>query len=129
LMRKLVGTKFEYLFENNETPTQYCYHLMGQEALAKQNTYSIMYSPGRMASFDAFMEWKFGKFGTMPEHVKGFGYDPDATVSGAESSIVMIDIGGGKGRYYWRSRMLIRTCHLTVLFYKTTMLETRPFRA
>jgi hypothetical protein len=41
-MRKLVDTKFEYPFENNETLAQYGYHLMEQEALAKQNTYSIM---------------------------------------------------------------------------------------
>jgi hypothetical protein len=78
-----------------------------------------------MASFDTFMEGKFGKFGTMPERVKGFGYDPDAAVSGTESFIVTVDIGGGKGRCCWRSRMLIQTFHLTVLFYKTTMLETR----
>lgn len=73
MMRKLVDTKFEYPFENNETPAQYGYHLMEQEALAKQNTYSIMYSLGRMARLDTFMEGKFGKFGTMPERVKGFG--------------------------------------------------------
>jgi hypothetical protein len=96
-MRKLVDTAFEYPFENNDTPFQYGYHLMGQEALAKQNTYSIMYSLGRMASFDVFMEGKFGKFGTMPERVKGFGYDLDAAVSGTESAVVMVDIGGGKG--------------------------------
>jgi hypothetical protein len=43
------------------------------------------------------MEGRFGKFGTMPKRVKGFGYDPDAAVSETESSIVMVDIGGGKG--------------------------------
>jgi hypothetical protein len=95
-MRKLVDTKFEYPFENNETPMQYGYHLMGKEELAKQNTYSISYSLGRVASFDAFMEGKFGKFDTMPERVKSFSYDLDAAISGTESSVVMVDIGGGK---------------------------------
>jgi hypothetical protein len=28
--RKLVDTEFEYPFEENETPTQYGYHLVGQ---------------------------------------------------------------------------------------------------
>jgi hypothetical protein len=70
---------------------------MGQEALAKQNTYSIMYSLGRMTNFDAFMEGKVGKFGAMPERVKGVDYDPDAAVSETESSVVMVDIGGGEG--------------------------------
>lgn len=96
-MRKLVDTKFVYPFRNNETPIQYGYHLMGKKERAEQNTYSIMYSLGRMASFDAFMEGKFGKFGTIPEHVKGVSYALNAAVSGTESSIVMVGIGGGKG--------------------------------
>ena len=96
-MRKLVDTNFQYPFKNKETPTQYGYHLMGEDKLAKEDTYSIMYLQGRMPSFDAFMEGKFGKFGTMPERVKGFGYDLDAAVSGTDSSVVMVDIGGGKG--------------------------------
>ena len=41
---------------------QYGYHLRGKEELPKQNTYSITYSLGGMASFEAFMEGKFGKF-------------------------------------------------------------------
>ena len=44
-----------------------------------------------MANFHAFMEGKFGKFGTMPERVNGVGYDPDAAVSVTESSVVMVD--------------------------------------
>ena len=34
----------------------------------------------------------------MAERVKGFGYDLDAAVSGTEGTIVMVDIGGGKGK-------------------------------
>ena len=43
-MRELVDTKFEYPLEKNETPTQYGYHLMRQEALAKQ-THTLSCSP------------------------------------------------------------------------------------
>ena len=50
-----------------------------------------------MAGFHAFMEGKFGKFGTMPERVNGFGCDPDAAVSGTKSSVAMVDTSGGKG--------------------------------
>ncbi len=76
---------------------QYAYELMGEENLAKQHTYSIMHTQGRMASFNAFMQGKFGKFGRMPERVRGYGYDLDAAISGTESPIVMVDIGGGQG--------------------------------
>jgi hypothetical protein len=56
-----------------------------------------VYSLGRVASFDAFMEGKLSKFDTIPERVKGFDYNPSAAVSRTESSVVMVDIGGGKG--------------------------------
>ena len=121
-MRRLVDTKFEYPFENNETPMQYGYHLMGKEELAKQNIYSILYSLGRMASFDAFMEGRFAKLGTMPERVKGFGYDLDAVVLGLRVLLAWSMLVVRKGRCCWRSRMLIRICYLTALLYKTEIL-------
>ncbi|PCG98930.1 O-methyltransferase, family 2 [Penicillium occitanis (nom. inval.)] len=97
LMRKLIDTKFEYPFKALDTPTQYGYKLLGQKDLAKEHTYSIMAHQGRMDSFNQFMVGKFGKFGTMPERVKSFGYDLDRAVSGTESEIVWVDIGGGRG--------------------------------
>ncbi|KAJ9292727.1 hypothetical protein DTO271G3_8541 [Paecilomyces variotii] len=97
LMRKLVDTNFQYPFKDCDTPTQYAYRLMGDERLAREHTYSIMELQGRMDSFNTFMQGKFGKFGKMPERVKGFGYDLDAAVSGTESAVVMVDIGGGRG--------------------------------
>ncbi|KAL1999697.1 hypothetical protein VTN02DRAFT_4148 [Thermoascus thermophilus] len=96
-MRKLVDTGFEYPFKEADTPMQYAYKLMGDEELAREHTYSIMQRQGRMDSFNRFMEGKFGKFGKMPERVKSFGYDLDAAVSGTESPVVMVDIGGGRG--------------------------------
>lgn len=97
LMRKLIDSNFEYPFKALETPTQYGYKLLGEHELAKEHTYSIMARQGRMDSFNQFMVGKFGKFGKMPERVKGFGYDLDGTVSGTESPIVWVDIGGGRG--------------------------------
>ncbi|EED15930.1 O-methyltransferase, putative [Talaromyces stipitatus ATCC 10500] len=97
LMRKLIDTKFEYPFKALETPTQYGYKLLGQDDLAKEHTYSIMARQGRMDSFNQFMVGKFGKFGKMPERVKSFGYDLDSAVSGTESDVVWVDIGGGRG--------------------------------
>ncbi|KAJ9244202.1 hypothetical protein DTO169E5_1807 [Paecilomyces variotii] len=97
LMRKLVDTNFQYPFKDCDTPTQYAYRLMGDERLAREHTYSIMEIQGRMDSFNTFMQGKFGKFGKMPERVKSFGYDLDAAVSGTESAVVMVDIGGGRG--------------------------------
>lgn len=96
-MRKLVDTGFEYPFKEADTPMQYAYKLMGDEALAWEHTYSIMQLQGRMDSFNMFMQGKFGRFGKMPERVKSFGYDLDAAVAGTESPVVMVDIGGGRG--------------------------------
>lgn len=93
-MRKLVDSNFEYPLKECDTPSQYAYKLMGDEKLANEHTYPIMHAQGRMASFNAFMEGKFGKFGSMPDRVRGFGYDLDAAVAGP---VVMVDIGGGKG--------------------------------
>lgn len=56
-----------------------------------------MAKQGRLDSFNTFMAGKFGKFGTMPARVKAFGYDLDGAISGTESPIVMVDVGGGTG--------------------------------
>ncbi|CAG8885705.1 unnamed protein product [Penicillium egyptiacum] len=84
-------------------PLQYAYRLMGQTELAKQHTYSIMETQGRMDSFNRFMVGKFLKFGTFPERIKSMGYDLDGalagdTTTGARTgSATMVDIGGGRG--------------------------------
>ena len=97
LMKQLRDTNFEYPFRENNTPTQYGYKLIGEGRFAKEHTYSIMYMQGRMPSFNMFMEGKFGKFGTMPERVKSFGYDLDSVLKSKASHITIVDIGGGRG--------------------------------
>ena len=97
LMRKLIDSNFEYPFQENATPTQYGYKLLGEERYANEHTYGIMAHQGRMDSFNTFMEGKFGKFGTMPERVERLGYDLDSAIMSNESDIVMVDIGGGRG--------------------------------
>ncbi|KIX06275.1 uncharacterized protein Z518_04250 [Rhinocladiella mackenziei CBS 650.93] len=97
LMRQLRDTNFAYPFEENKTPTQYGYKMIGEERFANEHTYSIMAMQGRMPSFNAFMEGKFGKFGTMPERVKSFGYDLDSVLNGKDNDIAIVDIGGGRG--------------------------------
>ncbi|EXJ61902.1 hypothetical protein A1O7_02333 [Cladophialophora yegresii CBS 114405] len=97
LMKQLRDTNFKYPFQENKTPTQYGYKLIGEERFANQHTYSIMHSQGRMPSFSRFMEGKFGKFGTMPDRVKSLGYDLDSVMNGKADDIVVVDIGGGRG--------------------------------
>lgn len=97
LMQKLIDSHFEYPFKERGTPFQYGHQLMGHHELAKEHTYSIMAKQGRMDSFNSFMEGRFTRFGRMPERVKGFGYDLDSAISGMENSVVMVDIGGGRG--------------------------------
>ncbi|OQV05683.1 hypothetical protein CLAIMM_10376 [Cladophialophora immunda] len=75
LMRQLRDTNFEYPFQENKTPTQYGYKMIGEERFVNEHTYSIMHMQGRMPSFSSFMEGKFGRFGSMPDRVKSFGYD------------------------------------------------------
>ena len=87
LMRKLQDTKFEYPFQENQTPTQYGYKLIGEDRFATEHTYSIMHSQGRMPSFNLFMEGKFGSFGTMPDRLKRFGYDLGPALLSKESDI------------------------------------------
>lgn len=94
-MKKLQDTGFAYPFADADGPLQYAYRLMGQSELADQHTYSIMEAQGRMDSFNHFMVGKFLKFGTFPERVKSMGYDLDAVLGVAGSTVV--DIGGGRG--------------------------------
>jgi hypothetical protein len=128
-MRKLVDSSFEYPFKEKETPSQYAYKMMGEEKLANEHTFSIMHLQGRMASFNIFMEGKFGKFGRMPERVKGFGYNLDAAISGKESPIVMMDIGGGQERCCWSSRKLTRSCNLKTSSCKNSTPRFKSSRA
>jgi hypothetical protein len=97
LFEKLKSTNFTYPFEDAQTPFQYGYELLGRKEYEGKHTYEIMAAQGRMDSFNLFMAGKFGKFGDMPSRVRGFGYDLDAAVSGTESDVVMVDIGGGIG--------------------------------
>lgn len=96
-MKQLQDTNFRYPFESTETPFQYGYKLIGARELENEHFYSIMHLQGRSPSFNIFMEGKFGKFGTMPERVEKFGYDLDSVLSGKESDIAIVDIGGGRG--------------------------------
>lgn len=95
-MRQLESTNFQYPFRERETPTQYGYRMLGAD-YADQHTYSIMHHQGRMPSFNAFMEGKFGKFGKMPERVKAFGYDLDAAIQSAQNDVALVDVSGGRG--------------------------------
>ncbi|KEF59875.1 uncharacterized protein A1O9_04723 [Exophiala aquamarina CBS 119918] len=97
LMRKLRDTNFDYPFQENKTPTQYAYKLLGEDDYANEHTYSIMQDQGRMPSFNLFMEGKFGSFGTMPDRLKSFGYDLDSVFKSTNSDIAIVDIGGGRG--------------------------------
>ena len=96
-MRQLRDTNFEYPFRENKTPTQYGYKLIGEEGFSNAHTYSIMHTQGRMPSFNIFMEGKFGKFGTMPDRVKSFGYNLETVLKSTDSHIAIVDIGGGRG--------------------------------
>lgn len=103
-MRQLQATNFEYPFRENQTPTQFGYKLIGENRFVNEHTYSIMHMQGRMPSFNAFMEGKFGKFGTMPERVEGFGYDLDMVLKNKASDIAIVDIGGGRGEMLLEAR-------------------------
>lgn len=96
MMRQLESTKFAYPFRECETPTQFGYRLLGAD-YADRHTYDIMYQQGRMPSFNTFMEGKFGKFGKMPDRVKGFGYDLDALLGPQNGVDCIVDVGGGRG--------------------------------
>ncbi|KIX94742.1 uncharacterized protein Z520_09432 [Fonsecaea multimorphosa CBS 102226] len=97
LMRQLRDTNFEYPFQENKTPTQYGYKMIGEERFVNEHTYSIMHMQGRMPSFSSFMEGKFGRFGTMPDRMKSFGYDLGSVLKSDANNIAIVDIGGGRG--------------------------------
>jgi hypothetical protein len=96
-MKQLRDTNFSYPFQENKTPTQYGYKLIGEERFVNEHTYSIMHHQGRLPSFSRFMEGKFGRSGTMPERVKSFGFDLDNILSGETDRVAVVDIGGGRG--------------------------------
>jgi hypothetical protein len=94
---KLVDTNFEYPFKDNSTPFQYAYEKMGHTEFANKHMYEIMGHQGRMDSFDFFMEGKFGLTKTMPNRLKGFGYDLDEVMLLKDSPFI-VDVGGGRGQ-------------------------------
>ncbi|KAI2905805.1 hypothetical protein CBS63078_5259 [Aspergillus niger] len=98
LMRRLMDTKFEYPFQECDTPFQYAHKLMGNDHLAREHVYSVMHETGRLDSFNTFMTGKFGRWGTMPDRVRKLGYDLDGLLqSTAPERIRVVDIGGGRG--------------------------------
>lgn len=99
-MRKLESTGFEYPFRGLETPTQYAYALMGRHDLASLHTYAIMAAEGRIASFNTFMQGRFGMDGKTPERLQGLGYGLSSVVQEAWQEgipVRMVDVGGGRG--------------------------------
>lgn len=77
---------------------QYAHKRLGNEALSKKHTYSIMADEGRMDSFNMFMVQKLFKEPKAPEKIKYLGYDLDAAISSApKDSVAVVDIGGGHG--------------------------------
>lgn len=99
LMRKLDAENFSYPFQENDTPMQYAYELMGKKDYMKMNTYAIMAAEGRMDSFNSFMADKFGGMITVPERLKSVGYNMGAVLAegGPSTSTKIVDIGGGRG--------------------------------
>lgn len=100
LMRKLESTGFEYPFTGLETPTQHAYALMGRDNLASMHTYAIMAAEGRIASFNTFMQGRFGMDAKTPARLQSLGYDLSSVVQGAieeGNPVRMVDIGGGRG--------------------------------
>ena len=99
LMRKLLAENFQYPFGELDTPVQYAYRLMGNDAYAREHTYSIMTQEGRMDSFNQFMEGKFMKTASAAERLNILGYDLGAVLQErpACAPAIMVDIGGGRG--------------------------------
>jgi len=95
---KLKDTNFAYPFAEADTPMQYAHKRLGNEALSKKHTYSIMADEGRMDSFNLFMVQKFFKELKAPDRIKNLGYDLDAAISSTpHDSVAVVDIGGGHG--------------------------------
>ncbi|RAK95943.1 O-methyltransferase [Aspergillus ibericus CBS 121593] len=98
LMRHLQDTKFQYPFQECDTPFQYAYKCMGNDFLAQEHVYSVMHHTGRLDSFNTFMTGKFGRWGTMPDRVRKLGYDLDGLLqSVTPDHLRIVDIGGGRG--------------------------------
>ncbi|KAL4915421.1 S-adenosyl-L-methionine-dependent methyltransferase [Aspergillus aurantiobrunneus] len=100
LMRKLESTGFEYPFTELQTPIQHAYHLMGDEELAGKHTYAIMAAENRIASFNTFMQGRFGFELKTAERLKSLGYDLESVVDEVRVQslpVTMVDIGGGRG--------------------------------
>lgn len=100
LMRKLEATGFEYPFTGLQTPTQHAYALMGRDDLAGLHTYAIMATEGRIASFNTFMQGRFGMDAKTSERLQALGYDISSVVQEARGEgipVKMVDVGGGRG--------------------------------
>jgi len=97
LYPKLLESKFEYPFKENQAAFQYAYQRQGNLKFGTQHLYATMYDQGRMPSFNNFMEGKFVISPPMPERVAALGYDLDAVIR-SSTSLVIVDIGGGNGQ-------------------------------
>jgi hypothetical protein len=97
LYPKLLESKFQYPFKENEAAFQYAYEKQGNSKYGNQHLYATMYDQGRMPSFNYFMEGKFFISPPMPERVKTLGYDLDILI-GSTPNPVIVDIGGGNGQ-------------------------------
>jgi len=97
LYPKLLESKFEYPFKENQAAFQYAYQKQGNETFGSQHLYATMYDQGRMPSFNNFMEGKFVIAPSMPERVAALGYDLDAIIKSTTSPVI-VDIGGGNGQ-------------------------------
>lgn len=97
LYPKLVESKFQYPFKENQTAFQYAYQKQGNSKFGSQHLYATMYDQGRMPNFNYFMEGKFIISPPMPERVMALGYDLSAVIKSAPNPVI-VDIGGGNGQ-------------------------------
>lgn len=95
---KLVDTDFAYPFKERSAAFQYAYEKMGNQAFASEHMFSVMHEQGRMESFNAFMEGKFGLTTKMPARLRSLGYDLDSVILEKDNPITIVDIGGGQGQ-------------------------------
>ncbi|KAL4905044.1 hypothetical protein BDW74DRAFT_178053 [Aspergillus multicolor] len=100
LLPKLRATNFAYPFRGCETPFQFAYDQMGNEAFAKEHMYSVMAAQRRMDSFNTFMTGKFFNVYNNAVRLQKLGYDIRVTLQDPQvppTAIKMVDIGGGRG--------------------------------
>nr|QLM00040.1 O-methyltransferase [Xylaria schweinitzii] len=100
LMKRLVETDFVYPFQECQTPLQYAYKCMGS-TYAQEHTYSIMHKTGRLDSFNAFMDGKFGDEENIATRLNNIGYDMSSLITDSLDSkqpTVLVDIAGGRGK-------------------------------